>query len=322
MSNLHYDILPRLLSVQSHVVSGYVGNRASVFPLQILGFDVDFINSVQFANHTGYPSFQGQTLSGNELSELQQGLAKNYLLGYDYVLTGYIGSESFLKAVLTLVESVKKENPGALYVCDPVLGDHGKYYVPKELVQVYLELLIPQAYMITPNQFEAELLSKRKITCEKEALEAITSLSSMGPNIVVLTSCELDEFPGKLCCYCVCVTAGKEKYKVVRIFIEKVTAKLTGTGDVFAALIVGWIRILGVEKLEKALLNTISTVQAMIQKTIHRPSLAVDGEEPDSVKARAIAARNCEMAVVAARKDIEVPPPQSFQSQSWEIPRV
>lgn len=83
----------RVLSIQSHVVSGYVGNKAAVFPMQVLGFDVDFINSVQFSNHTGYPNkLKGTVLSGSEVLALSTGLSDNYLLSYDYLLTGYIGT--------------------------------------------------------------------------------------------------------------------------------------------------------------------------------------------------------------------------------------
>ena len=41
-----------ILSIQSHVAYGHVGNRSAVFPLELLGFDVWPINTVQFSNHT------------------------------------------------------------------------------------------------------------------------------------------------------------------------------------------------------------------------------------------------------------------------------
>eukprot|EP01035_Chromulina_nebulosa_P015777 gene15777-20904_t len=82
----------RVLSVQSHVVSGYVGNRAAIFPLQLLGIDVDAINSLQFSNHTGYPTVKGQSLTETDLREICEGLEANQLLDYDYLLSGYIGS--------------------------------------------------------------------------------------------------------------------------------------------------------------------------------------------------------------------------------------
>ena len=151
--------LPKVLSVQSSVVSGYVGNRSAMFPLQLLGFDVDCINSVQFSNHTGYPTVKGSVLSGSELTNLSQGLKENKLLNYDYLLTGYIGSDTFLTEVLTLLDMMETNHPNTRYVCDPVLGDNGKYYVPESLVELFRDKVIPRAYMVTPNQFEASVLT-------------------------------------------------------------------------------------------------------------------------------------------------------------------
>ncbi|KAI8541923.1 hypothetical protein RHMOL_Rhmol08G0098100 [Rhododendron molle] len=168
----------RVLSIQSHTVQGYVGNKSAVFPLQLLGYDVDPINSVQFSNHTGkmlislhlnslrpdiwfkgYPTFKGQVLDGQQLWELIEGLEANDLLFYTHLLTGYIGSVSFLNTVLEVVSKLRAVNPKLTYVCDPVMGDEGKLYVPPELVTVYREKVVPVASMLTPNQFEAEQLT-------------------------------------------------------------------------------------------------------------------------------------------------------------------
>ena len=117
----------RVLSIQSHVVHGHVGNKSAVFPLQLLGFEVDPINSVQFSNHTGYSNgFRGQVLQGDQLWELVEGLDANELLSYTHLLTGYIGSKSFLETVLRVLRRLREVNPDLIYVCDPVLGDNGK----------------------------------------------------------------------------------------------------------------------------------------------------------------------------------------------------
>ncbi|KAH9306546.1 hypothetical protein KI387_010950, partial [Taxus chinensis] len=105
----------RVLSIQSHTVQGYVGNKAAVFPLQLLGFDVDPINSVQFSNHTGYPTFRGQVLNGEQLWALIEGLEANDLLCYTHLLTGYIGSVSFLDTILQVVEKLRSVNPDLIY---------------------------------------------------------------------------------------------------------------------------------------------------------------------------------------------------------------
>ncbi|KAL4361168.1 hypothetical protein GQ457_04G023630 [Hibiscus cannabinus] len=137
----------RVLSIQSHTVQGYVGNKSAVFPLQLLGYDVDPINSVQFSNHTGYPTFKGQVLNGRELLDLIEGLEENNLLYYTHLLTGYIGSVSFLNSVLEVVDKLRSINPNLTYVCDPVMGDEGKLYVPEDLALVYREKVSNKFFM-------------------------------------------------------------------------------------------------------------------------------------------------------------------------------
>jgi hypothetical protein len=150
----------RVLSIQSHVVHGYVGNRCATFPLQLLGIEVDVINSVQFSNHTGYPGgHRGEVLGGDALTALVDGLDTNGLLaGFTHLLTGYIGSASFLRAVADVLRRLRAANPGLVYVCDPVLGDDGRLYVPPGLVTLYAKEVMPLADVVTPNAFETELL--------------------------------------------------------------------------------------------------------------------------------------------------------------------
>jgi len=105
-----------VLSIQSHVVHGYVGNRAAILPLQLLGFEVDFINSVQFSNHTGYKTVKGQKLEGKDVEELYSGLEANKLNEhYTHVLTGYMGTPTFLRSVLNVVQRLKKTTSNLFY---------------------------------------------------------------------------------------------------------------------------------------------------------------------------------------------------------------
>lgn len=190
----------RVLSIQSHVVRGHVGNKAAVFPLQLLGFDVDFINSVQFSNHTAYSSFRGERLDGPSLTSLVDGLVANDLVAgeYSHILTGYIGSLSFLRAVAGVVSTLRAGNPELVYVCDPVLGDAGKLYVPHELVAAYKDEIIPLANTVTPNAFEAEQLTGLRVTSVAEAAAACDALHGLGPSTVVVTSLECASHPGQL----------------------------------------------------------------------------------------------------------------------------
>ncbi|PIA33518.1 hypothetical protein AQUCO_04100156v1 [Aquilegia coerulea] len=230
----------RVLSIQSHTVQGYVGNKSAVFPLQLLGYDVDPINSVQFSNHTGYPTFKGQVLDGQQLCDLIEGLEANNLLYYTHLLTGYIGSVSFLNTVLQVVDKLRTINPKLTYVCDPVMGDEGKLYVPPELVSVYREKVVPVASMLTPNQFEAEQLAGFKIDSESAGLEACNILHAAGPSKVVITSMHIGDN--------LCLIGSHQKVKgqppeQFKIVIPKIPAYFTGTGDLMTALLLGWSNV-------------------------------------------------------------------------------
>ncbi|KAL8117910.1 hypothetical protein AgCh_015701 [Apium graveolens] len=255
----------RVLSLQSHTVQGYVGNKSAVFPLQLLGFDVDPINSVQFSNHTGYPTFKGQVLNGKQLWELIEGLEANNLLFYTHLLTGYIGSVSFLTAVLEVVDKLRSINPDLKYVCDPVMGDEGKLYVPPELVSVYRDKVVPVASMLTPNHFEAEQLTNSRILSEKDGREACNILHAAGPSKVVITSMNVD---GNL------ILIGshqKEKGQTAEQFkiqIPKIPAYFTGTGDLTSALLLGWSNKYP-DNLDKAAELAVSSVQALLTRTLN-----------------------------------------------------
>ncbi|CAD6267124.1 unnamed protein product [Miscanthus lutarioriparius] len=254
----------RVLSIQSHTVQGYVGNKSSVFPLQLLGFDVDPINSVQFSNHTGYPTFRGQVLDGKQLWDLIEGLEANQLLHYTHLLTGYIGSVSFLDTVLQVVDKLRSVNPDLLYVCDPVLGDEGKLYVPQELISVYQQKVVPVASMLTPNQFEVELLTGLRITSEQDGLTACNTLHSAGPRKVVITSALIE---GKLLLIGSHKKTEEQPPEQFKIEIPKIPAYFTGTGDLTTALLLGWSNKYP-DNLEKAAELAVSSLQALLRRTV------------------------------------------------------
>ncbi|GMK55229.1 hypothetical protein CspeluHIS016_0202850 [Cutaneotrichosporon spelunceum] len=181
----------RILSIQSHVVSGYVGNRAATFPLQMLGYDVDVINTVQFSNHTGYGYTNGSKTTADQLTAIFEGLTTNGLCGYARVLTGYIpGADALAVVGREMQRLVEREE--VVYLLDPVMGDIGKgLYVSADVIPVYKNL-IKSATVITPNQFEAELLSDVNITSISTLYQALTALhTTYGVKHVALSSVSL-----------------------------------------------------------------------------------------------------------------------------------
>ena len=147
------------------------------------------VNSVQFACHTGYAHRpKGHVLDGEDLMQLMAGLEENGLASFDFLLTGYIGNVDFLRKVLDVLKALKANSAHVAYHCDPVLGDHGKLYVPEALVAEYKRNVVPVADVLTPNEFEAELLSDVSICDLPSALSALSVLHSHGATTVVMTS--------------------------------------------------------------------------------------------------------------------------------------
>ncbi|XP_036838939.1 pyridoxal (pyridoxine, vitamin B6) kinase b isoform X2 [Oncorhynchus mykiss] len=266
----------RVLSIQSHVVRGYVGNKSASFPLQVLGFEVDSINSVQFSNHTGYSHWKGQVLTADELHVLYEGIKLNNVHHYDYVLT----------------------------VCDPVLGDHGSMYVPENLHPVYKNKVVPVADIITPNQFEAELLTGKNISTEKDAVEVMDLLHKMGPDTVVITSSDLpsrlgDRFLVSLGSQRTLMPDGTKSTQRVRMEIPKVDAVFVGTGDLFAAMLLAWTHHYP-NDLKTACEKTFSVMHHVIKRTIsYAHDLAGPGRKPSPPQ--------LELRMVQSKADIEDP---------------
>ena len=150
-----------ILSIQSWVAYGHVGNASAVFPLQRLGAEVWSINTVQFSNHTGYGHWTGQVYTGDAVRDLVDGIAARDVLRHcDAVLSGYMGDAGIGEAILHAVARVREENPSAIYCCDPVIGDVEEGVYVREGIEEFLrDHALPQADIATPNRFELERLT-------------------------------------------------------------------------------------------------------------------------------------------------------------------
>jgi len=295
------DLSQRVLSIQSHVVSGYVGNKSATFPLQLLGFEVDAINSVQFSNHTGYPAgVRGQVLDDTQLQELVDGLNANNINHYSHIINGYIGSKSFLTKLGEVVSHLKSVNPSLIYVCDPVMGDTGPgLYVPQELLPVYQDTILPLADVCLPNQFEAELLTGKKIESEEDALAVMDIIHSKGVSTVILSSTELgsDSHLVGLASH-----AKDGEKTVVKVLIPKFAAAFVGTGDLFTALSTAWLARTGGD-LKLALEKTIGTMQAVLGRTMQHAHAAAAAAGLDKPTAAMM-----ELKLIQSKQEIENPP--------------
>ncbi|OYQ32474.1 pyridoxal kinase [Niveispirillum lacus] len=179
-----------ILTIQSHVAFGHVGNRAAVFPLERLGFDAIAINTVQFSNHTGYGAWTGMVLPPDHIADVLHGVeARGALAAVHAVLTGYMGDATLGDVVLSAVARVKQGNGQAIYCCDPVMGDVGRgFFVRPGIPEFFRDRAVPQADIITPNQFELEYLTGCAVTDLPSALAATQAARKLGPRWVVVTS--------------------------------------------------------------------------------------------------------------------------------------
>ncbi|MFQ5775795.1 MAG: pyridoxal kinase PdxY [Kiloniellaceae bacterium] len=182
-----------ILSIQSHVAYGHVGNAAAVFALQRLGFEVWPVHTLQYSNHPGYGEWTGRTFPAEHVREVINGvIARGAPSACEAVLSGYLGGAGVGEAVVEAVVRVRRANPAALYACDPVMGDDGAgLYVAEDMPDFFRARALPRADIITPNRFELELLVERRIATLEDAAAAARTALGLGPKIVVVTSLRL-----------------------------------------------------------------------------------------------------------------------------------
>ena len=222
-----------ILSIQSWVAYGHVGNASAVFPMQRLGCEVWAIHTVQFSNHTGYGAWKGRVYDGTMVDELVEGIAERGVLGTcDGVISGYMGSSDIGNAILTAVDKVRAANPAATYCCDPVIGDVGRgIYVRPGIPEFMRDKAVPAADVITPNQFELEYLTRRDIRTVEEAKAAISAIHRLGPKVILVTSLNTVETPSDAVDLVASDASGFYRVRTPQLGIS-----VNGAGDAIAAL--------------------------------------------------------------------------------------
>ena len=222
-----------ILSIQSWVAYGHVGNASAIFPLQRLGAEVWGIHTVQFSNHTGYGAWRGQVFGEELVRDCVTGIEERGALARcDAVLSGYMGSAGIGAAILDAARRVKAANPASLWCCDPVIGDVGRgVFVRHGIPEFLRDEALPEADIITPNQFELEWLTGRAIATLDDAKAAVAALQARGPRCVLVTSLHIDDTPeGEIG-----MLAG-EGGRFWRVSTPMLPVSVNGAGDAIAAL--------------------------------------------------------------------------------------
>ena len=267
---------PFVISIQSQVVFGHVGNSAALFPMQATGLDVAAIPTVIFSNTPDYPTLRGRALSPDFFADLLKGARERGLPERaDFILTGYIGSLDVAMMVADFVAEAKTVNPRLTYVCDPVMGDSGPgLYVPEAIAGVMRDRLLPMADIATPNPFELSWLTGQGIATLKD-LEAAKTILRIAPDAhLITTGCALEDTPTGHIESVILGADGASRHPV-----EHLPVALPGTGDLFAGLVVA-----GVAR-GLALPQAVETAQRLTSRALNHARALGAGEvvlsEPD-----------------------------------------
>ncbi|OHD19420.1 MAG: pyridoxal kinase [Spirochaetes bacterium GWD1_61_31] len=256
---------PVVLSIQSHVVYGHVGNRSAVFPLELLGIETWPLNTVQFSSHSGKPGWKGSFFPSQHITDVIDALKVLAVLkNCDAIISGYIGNVAMGEAIIGAVKQIVQANSAALYCCDPVMGDFPEgYYVAPGLFDFFKQSALPLATIVTPNQFEAELFYGQSIQNDADTAKAADSIHALGPAIVIITSCRSgrsDSIKVMLSC-----KAGKYYVETPLLAFDSAPK---GSGDLFTALFLGHYLLTHDPVL--ALENSTNTIWSILELTHER----------------------------------------------------
>jgi len=251
-----------ILSIQSHVAYGHVGNASAAFPLQRLGHEVWAVNTVQFSNHTGYGAWRGPVFPAETVREIVQGVEERGVLGAcDGVLSGYMGDAAIGQAILDASARVKAANPAALYCCDPVIGDVGRgVFVRAGIPEFMRDRAVPASDVATPNQFELAMLTGRDIATLADAKAAVEALRRAGPQVVLLTSLQIDETPQDA--IEMLASDGQGSW---RLRTPLLPVSVNGAGDAVAALF--FAHLLKTRSAAQALKKAASSIYGVLKAT-------------------------------------------------------
>lgn len=250
-----------ILSISSQVVYGTVGNSAAGFAIERLGHEAWQVPTILLAHHPGYGKYEGGPLEAELIANLITALDdQGWLKRCDAVISGYLAEPDQALAIEDAVARVKKANPDALYLCDPIMGDaaEGLYVVPA--IETAMKELAVKADILTPNWFEFGRLTGDQ---PDDARKALALARTIGPRIVAITSTPAPQ--GRIGCLAV---DGKKAYRTKTALYEATNGNGVpkGTGDIFAAMFLS--RLLTGNDTPLALARATASTAALVKSSI------------------------------------------------------
>ncbi|CAI0877060.1 Pyridoxine kinase [Serratia liquefaciens] len=253
-----------VISIQSQVVYGSVGNGIAYRTLLKKGLEVLQVPSVLFGCPPYYGAPSGGVISaewfGGFLADL---LARGVMNRTRAVIVGYLGNVDQCHILDTWLQRVRAINPQIKIYIDPVMGDYGEgVYVDKRIVDCYRSPFLQLANGLTPNGFELEQLCGHTLTTQEQTRQAAQALLNDTTEWVLVTSApgvaENNDQLGLLLV----------KHDEVQSYTHpRIQSKVKGTGDMFAALLVS--HLLHGKSLDEAIVTAGGEVCDVLAEAEH-----------------------------------------------------
>lgn len=250
----------KIITVQSQVANGYVGNNLAAFAIQLHGLDPVQLPTVLLSNHVEYPEVYGRAVSPELFSELLRGIKANHFINEaNYIISGFCNDESIISTLCDFITDIKSKQDFN-YVYDPVFGDvrAGGLYIPQETANRSVLKLLPLSDIITPNHFELEFILGEKIETEDQLLGVISKHEILRSKTVVATGIEFFGKPSDM----LEVALYKEGHLSV-FTTKKVPIEVIGAGDLFAATVAAQLNLYG--KIEAAIDTSMQYLSAIFE---------------------------------------------------------
>lgn len=254
--------LPLVISIQSQVAWGHVGNSAAALPMRACGVEVVEVPTALLSNHPHYPTMRGRLLEPGFVAEILAGLVERGVHERAAaILSGFMGRAGTASAVAGFVRQAKAANPRLVYACDPVMGDADLgFFVDEALRRAFARELVPLADVVLPNAFELGALSGIAITGAQAVVEAKAAL---GRPAVVATSVPVPDRPDGL------ATVTATEAGCTAIQVTRLPVRPAGTGDLLSGLVVA--RLALAVELETAVARAVAGVAAALARTSGEP---------------------------------------------------
>lgn len=223
-----------IISIQSQVVHGHVGNSAAVLPMQARGLNVAAVPTTLLSNNPHFETMRGRVLEPELVGDLLRGVEERGLIETSrYIVSGYLGSRANGEVVAAFVERARQINPDITYICDPVMGDSNLgVFVADQVIECLLDHLVPLADLLTPNQFELGLLTQSQPTSWPMLKAEAAKIQAIRGARLIVTGCTFPDTPdGSL------ENIVFEDGTFMRLTSPRLPIVPVGTGDLFTGVL-------------------------------------------------------------------------------------